>query len=45
MTFLAPKNKSLSAIFIILVTLTISLTTSANTGDWGMVEQFNKKVN
>ena len=44
MMFLTPKNKSLLTILSsILLTITISTTASANTADWGMVQQFNKK--
>lgn len=44
MRFFTPTNKLLAALSIILLTLTTSLSVSANIGDWGMVQQFNKKL-
>ena len=44
MRLFAPRNKSLTAITLFFSFLFTSLPGIANVGDWGMVQQFNKKL-
>ena len=42
MTLLPPKKSLFSILTILFVTLTLSIPATANIGDWGMVQHFNK---